>query len=483
MRTFVFLPAIAFAVAAVSTACSDSGSLVSGNAVTGGTTGAAGRATGPSGASGSNVDTGMSGGGGSGSAGAPGGSGSIEGSGTSSGGTGSGQVVDASSGGNSSGSDGGTGADAGDGSQTGDATDGAASNVWTGTWASSPQGCGSGFGGQTLREIVHTSIGGTSARVRISNAFGAGTLQVRDVHLAQRTTGSSVDAATDKALMFNGQPDVTIPKGMFAVSEGADFMVKPLSDVAVSFFVVSSNGGTCHQSGFQTNYSVGGNMVSSATLGGAQTNGSYYFLSNLDVLNPNAEGAVVTLGASITDGYIAPSDANRRWPNDLAVRIVGANRAVGVLNQGISGDGVMNAVNRFDRDVLSQPNVKWVIFSDNPINDLGNFNPSAQTEIDQIKGMMAKAHAKGIKWLCSTLTPFQGANYWAPQKEPGRTAINAFIRGANSGCDGIVDQDTATHDPANPIHYRSDLNAGDNLHPNVAGLQAIADAVDLALFK
>ena len=331
---------------------------------------------------------------------------------------------------------------------------------------------------------MHTSIAGTSARVRISNAFGGGTLQVRDVHLAQRTTGSSIDPTTDKALMFNGQPDVMIPKGMFAVSDGADFVVKALSDIAVSFFVVSSNGGTCHQSGFQDNYSVGGNMGGSATLGGAQTNGSYLYLSNLDVLNPNAEGAVVTLGASITDGYQqGPNGNNRRWPNDLAMRLVNANRVVGVLNQGISGDGVMNAVNRFDRDVLSQPNVKWVIFSDNPINDLGNFNPSAQTEIDQIKGMMGKAHAKGIKWLCSTLTPFQGANYWSPQKEPGRTAINAYLGGANSGCDGIVDQDTATHDPANPIRYRSDLDFGDHLHPNVAGLQAIADSVDLALFK
>src|SRR5260370_28819258 len=157
--------------------------------------------------------------------------------------------------------------------------------------------------------------------------------------------------------MFNGQPDVTIPKGMFAVSEGADFMVKPLSDVAVSFFVVSSNGGTCHQSGFQTNYSVGGNMVSSATLGGAQTNGSYYFLSNLDVLNPDAEGAVVTLGASITDGYKAASDANRRWPHDLAVRLVNGNRMIAELNQVISADGVQNAVARFDPDVRSQHHV------------------------------------------------------------------------------------------------------------------------------
>ena len=327
-----------------------------------------------------------------------------------------------------------------------------------------------------MREIVHTSIGGAAARVRISNTFSGGQLQITDVHLAQRTTGSSIDPATDKAVMFNGRPDVTIPAGMFATSDGADFTVKALTDVAVSFYVVSHNGVTCHQSGFQTNFSVGGNMVSSASLAGAQTNGSYDFLSNLDVVNPDAEGSVVTLGASITDGYYAPSDANQRWPNDLAVRLVTGNRVIGVLNQGISGDGVKNAVARFDRDVLSQPNVKWVIFSDNPINDLGGFKPPAAVEIDQIKTMMTRAHDKGVKFLCSTLTPYVPA-------EPGRTTINDFIRSATSGCDGIVDQDTATHDPAAPTHWRTDLDHGDGLHPNVAGLQAIADAVLFDSFK
>jgi lysophospholipase L1-like esterase len=348
--------------------------------------------------------------------------------------------------------------------------------VWTGTWASSPQGCGGGFRGRTMREIVHTSIGGTSARVRLSNTFSSGPLQIRDVHLARRLTGASIDPTTDKAVSFDGRPDVTIAAGTFAVSDGTAFPVTALSDVAVSFYVVSHEGATCHQSGFQTNYSVGGDMVSSATLVGAQPNGSYYFLSNLDVVNPSAEGAVVALGASITDGYVSPSDANRRWPNDLAVRLVLGERVIGVLNQGISGDGVKNAVMRFDRDVLSQPNVKWVIFSDNPINDLGGFKPPAQVEIDQIKTMMAKARDRGVKFLCSTLTPFLPA-------EPGRTTINDFIRGPGSGCDGIVDQDAATHDPAAPTHWRAAFNSGDSLHPNVDGLQAIAGAVNFASFK
>jgi lysophospholipase L1-like esterase len=368
------------------------------------------------------------------------------------------------------------------GRDSGDGEIGVGIGTWTGTWASSPQSCSGTFTGQTLRAIVHTSIGGNAARVRLSNAFGGGPLQVRDVHLAHRSTGSSIDPATDKALAFSGQSTVTIPAGAYAVSDAADFAVNPSSDVAVSFFVVSQSGTTCHQSAFQTNYQANGDVAGDKTIGGG-TNGSYYFLSNLDVQSPSAEGAVVALGASITDGYRSNGDDNKRWPNDLATRLLMADRVVGVLNEGISGDGVANAVQRFDRDVLSQPNVKWVIFSDNPINDLGNFDPPAQTEIDQIKMMIASAHARGIKLMCSTLTPFQGAGYWSAKKETGRAAINAFIRGPGSGCDGVVDQDAATHDPASPTTYLPAFNSGDSLHPNEAGLQAIANAVDLALFR
>jgi lysophospholipase L1-like esterase len=359
---------------------------------------------------------------------------------------------------------------------------GAGAAAWTGTWAAAPQSCGGTFTGQTVRAIVRTSIGGSPARVRVSNAFGTGPLQVRDVHLAQRTTGSSIDPSTDRTLTFNGQPSITIAAGAFATSDATDFAVKPLSDVAVSFYIVSHAGTTCHQSGFQTNYQAPGDVAGDKTLAGS-TNGSYFFISTLYVQSANADGALVTLGASITDGYSSRGDANRRWPNDLAARVVAAGRSVGVLNLGISGDGVANAVKRFDRDVLSQPNVKWVVFSDNPINDLGNFNPPPRTEIDQIKTMIASADAHGVKFLCSTLTPFEGANYWSAQKETGRAAINAFIRGPDSGCDGIVDQDKATYDPANPTRFLSTFNSGDNLHPNEAGLQAIADAVDLALFR
>jgi lysophospholipase L1-like esterase len=319
--------------------------------------------------------------------------------------------------------------------------------------------------------------------VRLVNTFGKGPLHVRDVHVARRTSGSSIDGATDRALLFGGLADVTIAPGQFAVSDAADFAVPELADVTVSFFVVTHDGATCHSSAFQTNYVAGGDVAANPALAGVETNGSYFFLSNLDVLASDVTGAVVTLGASITDGYSAPGDANRRWPNDLAVRAAKAGLKIGVLNQGISGDGAVNASARFARDVVSQPGVRWVIFADCPVNDLGNGNPPAATEIDRIKALITAAHAAGLTFLCATLTPFEGAGYWSADKETGRAAINAFIRGAASGCDGVIDLDAATHDPAHPTRYLPAYDAGDHLHPNADGLQAIADAVRLDLLR
>jgi len=200
--------------------------------------------------------------------------------------------------------------------------------------------------------------------------------------------------------------------------------------------------------------------------------------------------AVVTLGASITDGIASASDDNRRWPNDLAARLIGSGRTVGVLNEGISGNQLLrdgagqSALNRFSRDVLAQPGVRWVIFSDDPINDLGSNNPAPTSDqlINGLKQLISQAHQAGIQFLCSTLTPYNGSGGWTQQGETERGAIDSFIRGAGSGCDAIVDQDTATHDPANPIRYLPSFDSGDHLHPNEAGLQAIANAVNLTTF-
>jgi lysophospholipase L1-like esterase len=365
---------------------------------------------------------------------------------------------------------------------------------WTGTWAVSPtrDNPGMRFDKQTLRQIVHTSVGGHMARIHISNLFGSQPFPIEDVHIALRITGSSIVPATDRKVQFGGLPSVIVKPGTTAVSDAIEFPVPRLADVAISFyFPKATTASTCHGSGFQTSYIADGDVSGDISLSGVKTTRSYYFLINLDVQDQAALGSVVTLGASITDGYASIADTNRRWPNDLARRLADAGLNIGVLNQGISGNRLLaagagdSAETRFDRDVLEQPGVHWVVFSDDPINDLGSTKPPPTGDqlIAAIARLITRAHEKQIKFVCSTLTPYQGAGYWTSAGETARDQINAFIRKKSSGCDGVIDQDAATHDPVHPAQYLPAYDSGDHLHPNDAGLKAIADAVDLYLFS
>ena len=290
---------------------------------------------------------------------------------------------------------------------------------WTGTWAVSPMRDDSGirFDKQTLRQIVHTSIGGHMARIHISNLFGTQPLTVADVHVAQRSAGSSIVAATDRKVQFGGLFSVTVQPGTTAVSDSIEFQVPRLADVAISFyFPKATANATYHGSGFQTSYIADGDVSTNTSLSGVKTTQSYYFLINLDVQDQAARGSVVALGASITDGYASTADSNRRWPNDLAQRLLDAGLSIGVLNEGISGNRLLaagagdSAETRFDRDVLGQPGIRWVIFSDDPINDLGSTAPPPTGDqlIAGLERLIARSHQKHLVFFCSTLTPYQG---------------------------------------------------------------------------
>jgi lysophospholipase L1-like esterase len=365
---------------------------------------------------------------------------------------------------------------------------------WTGTWASPPVQAesGRGFSRQTLRQIVHTSVAGDYARVQISNLFGKRPLQVEDVHIAVSGTDYSIIASTDRRVLFGGRSFATILPGAKAISDRVDFAVPRLADVDISLYLPGPTGPpTFHPSAHQTSYIASGDVSGSTILRGSTTTRSYYFVTNLDVQNRALKGAVVTLGASITEGYNSTSDANHRWPDFLARRLVDEGLGIGVLNAGISGNRLLadgagpSAEHRFDRDVLAQPGVRWVIFSDDPINDLGSTTPqpTANQLIEGIKQLIARAHQRQILFFCSTLTPYEGANYWNQEGEAAREKVNAFLRSGHSGCDGIFDQDVATHDPAHPARYLPAYDSGDHLHPNDAGQQAIAGAVDITLLS
>ncbi|GIE93140.1 hypothetical protein Ari01nite_06050 [Paractinoplanes rishiriensis] len=346
------------------------------------------------------------------------------------------------------------------------------------------------FEDRTLRQIVSTTIGGTSARLRLANQFGTEPLTVRNVHVARSTGGSNVDTRTDRAVTFGGTGEITIPAGGAAVSDPVEFEVPALGNVAISFHLPGTSGAaTIHGLANRDNYVAGGDQAAGGSLSGARKAGSYYFLAGLDVVNDRAAGSLVAFGASITDGYGTTFGANRGWPQLLARRIADSGRTVGVLNTGISGNKLTregsgeSATTRFQRDVLHQPGVRWVIISDTALNDLGDPDPPPPAELTAaLQQLVALAQGSGITVLCSTLTPYQGAGYWNESGERGRTAYNDFVRSPDSGCDGVLDQAAITQDQATPSRFAGTYDSGDHLHPNEAGLKAIADAVDLSIF-
>lgn len=378
-----------------------------------------------------------------------------------------------------------------------------AADGWTGTWSAASLDLNGAnladFGGKTVRQTVRISIGGTSARIRLSNRFGTTAVKIGDIRLAQAGSDRDTVAGTDLRVTFGGARSVTLQPGQEVVSDALAATFAPNSDVAVSMYFPQSIDRThitAHRQAWQVVYFASGNVAGATSITPVATADNLFFLTGIDVVNTQAAGAVVALGASITDSSNSSFGANKRWTNLLSQRLQAAGLTVGVLNAGLSGNGLLSdgefggpsAFNRFQHDVLDQPNVKWVIFSDDPINDLsGRSTPDVQplsSFTTLLTKMTAAAHQKGVRFYCSTLTPNKGRapEAWSDGAEAVRQQLNAFIRTPESGCDGVVDQDTATHDPQDPLRFRPAFNAGDSLHPNDAGMAAIADSVNLGFF-
>jgi lysophospholipase L1-like esterase len=379
------------------------------------------------------------------------------------------------------------------------------------TWAVSPQDYAEVFPGgvfpapmpmmfsnQSIRQIAHVSVGGSSPRVHLSNLFGTSPLALGGVHLALASAGSAIVAGTDTPLRFGGQSAVTIPPGQEIWSDPGTLEIPAAADVAITLFVPGAAPvSTVHSVAQQTQFVTSGDALSAASFDQAETRNSNYWLTGLDVEAPSPGGVIVAFGDSITDGVGSTPGTNHRYPNYLAERLrADASLAgFGVADEGISGNRILHdvagpsALRRFQRDALGQTGATHVILLIG-INDLG-FSGLAQDQAvtaDDVTGglstLISQAKAGGLHVSLATLTPLKGtmAPYYSEQTEAARGAINAWIRN-EADVDAVIDFDQAVQSSADPLAMNPDFDSSDHLHPNDAGYQAMANAIDLSLFR
>jgi lysophospholipase L1-like esterase len=352
---------------------------------------------------------------------------------------------------------------------------------------------------QTLRQIVHTSIGGNRIRVVLSNAFGTAPLAIGAAHVALRDKEATI-AAAGKRLTFSGNGSFTIPAGASVISDAVDLAVPPMADLAVDVHLPGELGPmgapvTLHGGANQTNYvSAAGNHAGAASLPIDARTASWFLLARVEVVSTAPAQVIVAFGDSITDGTRSTVDTNNRWPDHLARRLLAqTGRSAAVVNAGIAGNRLLsegapqagiNALARFDRDVLMQTGVTHVVIMEG-INDIGvareNPSPTAADLIAAQQQLIMRARARGLKVFGATLTPFEGAAYWTKEGEAKRQAVNQWIR-SGGAYDGVIDFDAVTRDPNAPTKLQPQFDSGDHLHPNDAGYRAMGESVDLTFF-
>jgi lysophospholipase L1-like esterase len=356
-----------------------------------------------------------------------------------------------------------------------------------------------GFNKQTVRMIVPVSIGGRRVRVQFSNAHSGTPLAIGTARLALHGKESAIVPGSDRALLFGGSPGFTLAPGATAISDPVNLDVPALSELAISVFVPGAvRAPTFHANGLHTTYiSKQGDFTGQSFIEDAATTQSWYWLSSVYVLTPANSSAVIAFGDSITDGARSSNDTNSAWPSRLAARLSAnpATASVAVVNQGIGGNRILrddtgvNALGRFDEDVLSQPGVTWVILLEG-INDIGrgtgpNANPADAVVADDLVAAMRQfveqAHLHGIRVMGGTMTPYAGAFYYSEKGEAIREAVNAWIL-KNGSFDAVTDFNAALRDPEHPLQFRPDFDSGDHLHPNDTGYRAMADSIDLNVF-
>ncbi|MGE5830922.1 MAG: SGNH/GDSL hydrolase family protein [Micromonosporaceae bacterium] len=388
--------------------------------------------------------------------------------------------------------------------------------AWVGSWATAPQPAPvratfdplalSGFKDQTIRMVVRTSVGGSKGRIRVSNRFGAKPLTVGHTTMALPLPDAGpgdLHPTSVHEVTFGGQASVIVPPGGTVFSDATDMAIPWTGDVAISIYLPTETGPPTLHNLSRTTVFIGSGDHASAASGAElpKTMRTWFFVTGLDVLNRTGAGSIAVLGDSITDGNGSTNNTHHRWTNFLASRLVKEapdGRAPGVLNLGIAGNRLGHegiefgspefgptASGRFAQDVLAQTGVRAVVV-ELGINDVWINHDDPNLIIAELRQLATLAHQAGLRIYVCTLMPWGGFAFpagvvqYTPTTDSIRLMVNSYLR-TTADFDGLLDFDKVLRDPGDPTKLRTDYDVSDHIHPNDAGLEAMAKSIPLEM--
>ncbi len=305
----------------------------------------------------------------------------------------------------------------------------------------------------TVRQQIRVSYGGEKLKLVLSNEYGKSDLVIESIMISKhgKVSKPDTDLGTQKSLTYNGKKKITIPAGKKITTDELDFEFSALEDLTITMKLGSVPSViTSHTASRCTTWVIKGNHVSDNSYSGAGEMTSWYFINELQTLAEEDAGVIVCIGDSITDGASINANTFARYSDNL-MRLARKDSSfdkLAVAAKGIGGNAVFGGLgtafkDRFDRDVLQVPGVKYCVMMIG-INDIGYAQSDVSSSIiEQYKIFIDKCHKNGIKIYALTITPCKGNGYYSELHESIRQKVNKFIKSKDSGFDGYIDTASA----------------------------------------
>lgn len=360
----------------------------------------------------------------------------------------------------------------------------AAGSSYVNTWTTAVEATGQSdmpqtttLSGNTLRQVVQVSVGGSQLRLRLSNEMSSEPVDIKGVYIADATDSCLIDQKTAVWLTFGGQRALTLQPGEARESDVASYLLRPLQrlSVTICYGERTPEGATSHRGSRTNSYIAKGTVGPKKAWQSIEQVAHWYNIASVSV--PSNARAVAVLGNSITDGRGSTTDAQNRWPDRMAAALGGE---VAVLNLGIGGNCLVEgglsepAVVRFERDIMGQQGVTDLIIFIGT-NDIGTCSGDYATKVEQMKQaydrLIKRAKDGGMRVWMGTITPTKGNDWYSYFHEAMRRTLNDWMR-QRTDLAGIIDFDTLVRDPADPERLLPELS-DDNLHLNPAGYEAM----------